>query len=59
MHIREEMNLHLAYCKEFGLSKEEVESHEESQGERLMKVEENFAKFLIACTAYTRFVDLM
>ncbi|KAF2232497.1 hypothetical protein EV356DRAFT_525193 [Viridothelium virens] len=42
-HIREEMNLHLAYCRKFGLSKEDIEQHEESQ----------------ACTAYTRyFLDI-
>ncbi|KAL9094698.1 MAG: hypothetical protein Q9165_002968 [Trypethelium subeluteriae] len=42
-HIREEMNLHLAYCRKFGLSKEDIENHEESQ----------------ACTAYTRyFLDI-
>ncbi|KZF22750.1 thiamin biosynthesis protein (Thi-4) [Xylona heveae TC161] len=39
-HIHEEMQLHIDYCKEFGISKEEIEQHEESQ----------------ACTAYTRYV---
>ncbi|KAI9659903.1 MAG: hypothetical protein M1821_001255 [Bathelium mastoideum] len=31
LHIREEMKLHLDYCREFGLSKEDVERQEESQ----------------------------
>jgi thiaminase II len=40
LHIKREMDLHLSYCAEFGLSKEDVLNVEESQ----------------ACTAYTRFV---
>jgi thiaminase len=40
LHINREMNLHLGYCAEFGLSKEDILKVEESQ----------------ACTAYTRFV---
>ncbi|KAI0381024.1 Phosphomethylpyrimidine kinase-domain-containing protein [Hypomontagnella monticulosa] len=39
-HIHTEMQLHLDYCKEFGISKEEIEATEEHQ----------------ACTAYTRYV---
>ncbi|KAL3425463.1 phosphomethylpyrimidine kinase [Phlyctema vagabunda] len=39
-NIHREMDLHVAYCKEFGVTKEEMESIEESQ----------------ACTAYTRYV---
>lgn len=39
-HIYTEMQLHLDYCKEFGLSKDEIEATEEHQ----------------ACTAYTRYV---
>ncbi|KAF2814799.1 uncharacterized protein BDZ99DRAFT_378729 [Mytilinidion resinicola] len=31
MHIQEELKLHLEYCKEFGIDKEEVERNEESQ----------------------------
>lgn len=31
-HIRHEMGLHIEYCKEFGVSKEEIEASEESQG---------------------------
>lgn len=38
MNIQSEMNLHIEYCSEFGLSKEEIEATPESQ----------------ACTAYTR-----
>jgi hydroxymethylpyrimidine kinase/phosphomethylpyrimidine kinase len=30
LHIEEEMALHLAYCKEFGLSKEKIEGEKES-----------------------------
>ncbi|KAI9873975.1 MAG: hypothetical protein M1830_010344, partial [Pleopsidium flavum] len=40
LHIEREMALHLDYCKAFGLSKEDIERHEESQ----------------ACTAYTRYM---
>ncbi|KAI8966764.1 Phosphomethylpyrimidine kinase-domain-containing protein [Daldinia sp. FL1419] len=39
-HIHTEMKLHLDYCQEFGISKEEIEATEEQQ----------------ACTAYTRYV---
>nr|POF13321.1 putative hydroxymethylpyrimidine/phosphomethylpyrimidine kinase 2 [Quercus suber] len=39
-HIRSEIDLHLNECKEFGLSQDDIEQHEESQ----------------ACTAYTRYV---
>jgi hydroxymethylpyrimidine/phosphomethylpyrimidine kinase / thiaminase len=40
LHINREMSLHLGYCAEFGLSKEDMLNTEESQ----------------ACTVYTRFV---
>jgi thiaminase II len=40
LHINREMSLHLEYCAEFGLLKEDILKVEESQ----------------ACTAYTRFV---
>jgi thiaminase II len=39
-HIFQEMNLHIDYCKGFGLSKEDIINHEEK----------------MACTAYTRYV---
>ncbi|KAL2020373.1 hypothetical protein VTK56DRAFT_8502 [Thermocarpiscus australiensis] len=39
-HIFKEMELHIGYCKSFGISKEQMESTEEEQ----------------ACTAYTRYV---
>lgn len=39
-HIRHEINLHINECKQFGLTQEEMEQHEESQ----------------ACTAYSRYV---
>lgn len=32
LHIQREMSLHLDYCAKFGLSKKEVEEHEEHQG---------------------------
>ena len=38
--IQKEMTLHLSYCKEFGLSQEDLQSQQEDQ----------------ACTAYTRYV---
>jgi thiaminase len=31
-HIRHEMDLHIEYCKGFGITKSEMESSEESQG---------------------------
>ncbi|KAI9846499.1 MAG: hypothetical protein M1837_003919 [Sclerophora amabilis] len=40
LHINREMSLHLDYCKEMGLERQDVEGHQESQ----------------ACTAYTRYV---
>ncbi|RDW85189.1 hypothetical protein BP6252_02779 [Coleophoma cylindrospora] len=40
LHINREMALHLSYCKDFGLTKEDILKTEESQ----------------ACTAYTRYV---
>ncbi|KAL9070143.1 MAG: hypothetical protein Q9161_005095 [Pseudevernia consocians] len=40
LYVKREMSLHLDYCAEFGLSKNEVEEQEEHQ----------------ACTAYTRYV---
>jgi hypothetical protein len=32
-HITREMNLHISYCREFGISLEEIESTEEHQGQ--------------------------
>lgn len=40
LHIEREMSLHLEYCEEFGLSKEDIESERES----------------MACVAYSRYV---
>jgi hypothetical protein len=31
-HIYEEMKLHIDYCAEYGLSKEDIMNHEEKQG---------------------------
>ena len=31
-HIHHEMSLHIDYCKDFGVTKEEIEASEESQG---------------------------
>ncbi|WPH02779.1 Hypothetical protein R9X50_00564700 [Acrodontium crateriforme] len=39
-HIRHEMNLHIGECKELGLTRDDLEGHEESE----------------ACTAYSRYV---
>lgn len=39
-HIRHEINLHINECKQFGLTQQDMEKHEESQ----------------ACTAYSRYV---
>jgi hypothetical protein len=32
MHIKTEMDLHINYCKSFGIGKEEIEGTEEHQG---------------------------
>jgi len=32
-HIFNEMELHIKYCKDFGISREEMESAEENKGE--------------------------
>lgn len=40
LHIEREMSLHLDYCKEFGLDKEQIVKHKES----------------LACVAYSRYV---
>jgi len=40
LHIEREMSLHLDYCAEFGLSKQDIERHKES----------------LACVAYSRYV---
>lgn len=34
LHIHHEMGLHIEYCKGFGMSKQEIEASEESQGKR-------------------------
>jgi hypothetical protein len=31
-HIHHEMSLHINYCKDFGVTKDEIEASEESQG---------------------------
>ncbi len=51
------MALHLGYCKDFGLTKEDIEHHEESQGTALQAIDKTrIAEFSIACTAYTRYM---
>ena len=40
LHLQQEIKLHVSFCKEYGLSIEEMERREEDQ----------------ACTAYTRYV---
>lgn len=59
MHIRHEMELHLAECEELGISKAEIERHEESQGEnssRFFGSQNPCANIVKACTAYSRYV---
>jgi thiaminase len=34
LHIYKEMGLHIDYCKDFGITKEEIEATAESQGMR-------------------------
>jgi len=34
LHIYKEMGLHIDYCKDFGITKEEIEATTESQGMR-------------------------
>lgn len=33
VHIQEEMKLHIAFCKEYGISEEEMQKQDESAGE--------------------------
>lgn len=35
-HIQHEMALHIAYCEGFGVSKEAIESSEESEGMQML-----------------------
>lgn len=54
-HIETEMQLHIDYCKDFGLSQQDIESEEESQGEATPRVDEAPSTDTAqACTAYTR-----
>lgn len=57
------MNLHIEYCKEFGISKEEIQATEEHQGAKSLfhELSHTYIGFqllidLPACTAYTRYV---
>ena len=57
------MNLHLDYCKGFGISKEEIEATEEHQGKQASLLSNNvtaWQRFPLtlgpACTAYSRYV---
>jgi thiaminase len=54
-HIQNEMALHIDYCKGFGVSKEEMEAAEESEGmhnspHHVWQLNRKYS----ACTAYTR-----
>jgi thiaminase len=49
------MALHVEYCKSFGLSKEEIEAHEESQGWFCRLRVLSLLTFK-ACIAYTRYM---
>lgn len=56
-HIRHEINLHISECKEFGLTQEEMEEYEESQGTYIRAGTIMISlTWLPACTAYTRYV---
>jgi hydroxymethylpyrimidine/phosphomethylpyrimidine kinase len=56
-HIRQEINLHINECKEFGLTQEQMETYDESQGRcPLAHGQRARANESIACTAYSRYV---
>lgn len=37
LHLQTEIKLHIEFCKEYGLTPEELEKHEEDQGKRPYK----------------------
>jgi tRNA C32,U32 (ribose-2'-O)-methylase TrmJ len=47
------MSLHIEYCEGFGMTKEEIEAAEESQGMTVIPAYAS-TNVLEACTAYTR-----
>ncbi len=50
------MSLHIEYCKDFGLSKQDMENVEESQGMDSQSISSStILTKLIACTAYSRY----
>jgi thiaminase len=54
-HIQNEMALHIEYCKGFGISKEEMEAADESEGEYGSSYYVwQLTTGCSACTAYTR-----
>jgi hypothetical protein len=56
-HIHHEMGLHIDYCKDFGVTKEEIERTEESQGEVASLRSRMQLTTILACTAYTRYLS--
>lgn len=56
LHIQEEIKLHIEFCKDYGLSIEDIENEEEDQGMPFHSRDQVIAEFDIACTAYTRYV---
>jgi thiaminase len=63
MHVFKEMELHLAYCAEYGLSKDDLAKQEEHLGkqEHSLSALGTISAYLTlgnsaACVAYTRFV---
>lgn len=50
------MGLHIEYCKEYGLSQQDLEEEEESQGEFGNNFSGCKLNVFTACTAYTRYV---
>lgn len=57
-HIAREMELHIGYCKTFGISEEEIQATRELQGTSPLHLASSTRIFANrpACTAYTRYV---
>lgn len=55
-HITHEVNLHIEYCRGFGISQEEMMNSEENEGMwTILEYSLDIANRLLeACTAYTR-----
>lgn len=53
-HVQTEMALHVDYCRGFGISKNEMEAAEESEGMHGTSHVGWLLTERVACTAYTR-----